>query len=130
MTRDPDCIPDHTPLNFAVDDYFLAKNHVAFPVVGSEGDFRGLLRLEQLKQLPREKWPYTTAGDLAVSCETTGACIDAAEPAERAMRRLLSAGQERLAVLDSGKMVGIITRDDILHFITIHTELEKNGAEK
>jgi Zn-dependent protease/CBS domain-containing protein len=130
MTRDPVCIPDHTPLNFAVDDFFLAKNHVAFPVIGSEGDFRGLLRLEQLKQLPREKWPYITAGDLAVSNDTAGACIEAAEPAERAMRRLLSAGQERLAVLDSGKVAGIVTRDDILHFITIHTELETNGADK
>jgi len=130
MTREPVCIPDHTPINIAVDDFFLAKNHVAYPVIDSAGNFRGLLRLEQLKEIPREKWPWTTAGDLATSNETAGASIDAAEPAERAMQRLLSAGQERLAVLDAGKVAGVITRDDILHFITIHTELETNGAEK
>jgi len=130
MTRDPVCIPDHTPLNIAVDDFFLAKNHVAYPVIGSGGDFRGLLRLEQLKEVPREKWPYTTAGDLAISNQITGASIDAAEPGERAMRRLLAAGQDHLAVLDGGKVAGIVTRDDVLHFIAIHTELETKVAEK
>jgi Zn-dependent protease len=125
MTKPPVCIPAHTPLNMVVDEFFLTKNHVAYPVIGDEGDFRGLLRLEYLKELPREKWPYTTAGDLALSHETTAASIDAAQPAEQAMRRLLAAGEGRLAVLDNGKVSGIITRHDILHFIEIHTELEK-----
>jgi CBS domain-containing protein len=130
MTRDPVCIPDHTPLSIAVDDFFLAKNHVAYPVIDSSDNFCGLLRLEQLKAIPRDKWPWTTAGELAASSDTTGASIEIADPAERAMRRLLSAGQDRLAVLDAGKVTGVITRDDILHFITIHTELESNDGEK
>jgi Zn-dependent protease/CBS domain-containing protein len=125
MTRDPACIPAHTPVNIVVDDFFLTKNHVAYPVTGgAEGDFRGLLRMEYLKELPREKWPYTTAGDLAAAHDTAAASIDAAQPAEYAMRRLLAAGQGRLAVLEAGKITGIITRHDILHFIAIHTELE------
>jgi Zn-dependent protease len=128
MTKTPVCIPAHTPLNLAVDDFFLSKNHVAYPVVGDEGDFRGLLRLEYLKELPREKWPYTTAAELAAAHETAGACIDAAQPAEQAMRRLLAAGQGRLAVLEEGRVAGIVTRHDVLAFITIHTELE--GRQK
>jgi Zn-dependent protease/predicted transcriptional regulator len=128
MTRDVVCIPAHTPLNFVVDDFFLTKNHVAYPVVGDEGEFRGLLRLEYVKELPREKWPYTTAGDLAAEHETAGTSIDAAQPAEYAMKRLLAAGQGRFAVVDKGKVVGIITRHDILHFITIHTELDSAGG--
>jgi CBS domain-containing protein len=124
MTRNPACIPAHTPLNMVVDDYFLAKNHVAYPVIGDDGDFRGLLRLEFVKELPREKWPYTTAGDLAASHETMEATIDPAQSAEYAMRRLLASNQGRLAVLDGAKVVGIITRHDVLHFIAIHTELE------
>jgi Zn-dependent protease len=130
MTRAPVCIPAHMPLNLVVDDFFLTKNHVAYPVVGDEDDFRGLLRLEYLKELPREKWPYTSAGDVAVSHGTTGASIDAAQSAEHAMRRLLAAAEGRLAVLDAGKVVGIVTRHDVLHFIKIHTELEPNGEAK
>lgn len=104
-----------------VDDFFLAKNHVAYPVTGDDGDFRGMLRLEHLKELPREKWAWTTAGEVASS---DGAMIDAGAPAESAMRRLLAAGQGRLAVIDAGRVVGIITRHDVLSYITIHTELE------
>ena len=40
------------------------------------------------------------------------------------MRRLLVQGQGRLAVLDGSKVIGIVTRHDILQFIKIHTELE------
>jgi len=130
MTPDPVCIPAHTPLNMAVDEFFLSKHHVAYPVVGQEREFSGLLRLEYLKELPREKWPYMTAGDLAAAHNTDAASIDASLPAEQAMHRLLATGQGRLAVLDSGKVVGIITRHDVLRFITIHTELEPADSAK
>jgi signal-transduction protein with cAMP-binding, CBS, and nucleotidyltransferase domain len=87
-----------------------------------------MLRLEYLKELPREKWPWTTAGELASAHDTMGASIESGQPAEYAMRRLLAEGQGRLAVLEAGLVVGIITRHDVLTFITIHTELELGVA--
>jgi Zn-dependent protease len=130
MTKDPVCIPAHTPLSIVVEDYFMARNHIAYPVIGDDADFQGMLRLEYLKELPREKWPWTSAGELAAAHDTTSASIDAAQPAEYAMRRLLAPGHGRLAVLEAGKVVGIITRHDVLTFITIHTELEPADAGK
>ena len=40
------------------------------------------------------------------------------------MRLLLAPELSRLAVIEDGRLVGIVTRHDILHFIEIHTELE------
>ncbi|HEX4086138.1 MAG TPA: site-2 protease family protein [Chthoniobacteraceae bacterium] len=119
MTRDPVCIPDYTPLTLVVDEFILTKNHVAYPVVGDDRDFRGMLHVENLKALPREKWAWTTASQIASS----NATIDASDSAESAMRRLLAAGEGRLAVLENGKVFGIITRHDVLRFIKIHSEL-------
>jgi Zn-dependent protease/CBS domain-containing protein len=124
MTPRPIAISATLPLNLAVDDFFLSNHHVACPVCDSDGDFRGLLRLEHLRDLPREKWPYTTAGDLVAEKGGATLQIQSDEPATRAMRRLLAPDQGRLAVVEKGKLVGMITRHDILHVIEIHSELE------
>lgn len=124
MSSNPICIPAHLPVNLAVDDYFLAKHHVTFPVCDDDGRFLGLLKLAYLKLIDREKWPFTSAGDVVSANDSAELSIDAETPANLAMRRLLQPGQGRLAVLDNGKTIGIITRADILKFIRIHTELE------
>jgi len=39
MTRTPISIPEHLPLNRAVDEYFLTNHHVVFPVCTWTGSF-------------------------------------------------------------------------------------------
>ena len=124
MTKNPVCIPASLPVNLAVDDYFLTNHHVAFPVVNEDGAFRGLLRLEYLKQVPREKWPFTAAADLASAMESQALQIPPEASAEDALQLVLRQGQGRLAVVDRGILAGIVTRHDLLAFIKIHTELE------
>ncbi len=125
MTANPAVIPDTMPLNLAVDDFFLTGHYVAYPVCTTEGDFRGLLRLDFLKEIPREKWPYISAGDVVAEKSAEALRIGVDESAARAMRLLLAPELTRLAVIDHGKLVGIVTRHDILNFIEIHTELEE-----
>ncbi len=124
MTPDPICLPASLPLNLAVDEFFLTHHHVAYPVCDDDGAFRGLLRLELLRTVSREKWPYTSAGDLVAESGSEQLQIGVDEPASRAMRTLLAPAQGRLAVVENGRLVGIVTRHDILHVIEIHTELE------
>lgn len=124
MTRTPVSIPEHLPLNRAVDEFFLTNHHVVFPVCTVEGEYRGLLKLASLKGVPREKWPYTTVGDVVANGGVDALSIEVNRPAARAMRELLTPGTGRLAVVDDGKLVGIVTRRDLLQFIEIHNELE------
>ena len=124
MTANPASISDSLPLNLAVEDYFLTGHHVAYPVCASDGEFRGLLRLDFLKDVPKEKWPYISAGDVVAEKSADSLRIGVNESAARAMRLLLAPELSRLAVIENGKLVGIVTRHDILHFIEIHTELE------
>jgi Zn-dependent protease/CBS domain-containing protein len=124
MTANPASIPDSTPLNLAVDDFFLNGHHIAYPVCAADGEFRGLLRLDFLKEIPREKWPYVSAGDVVAEKSAESLRIGVNESASRAMKLLLAPELSRLAVIENGRLVGIVTRHDILHFIEIHTELE------
>jgi CBS domain-containing protein len=125
MTADPASIPDTLPLNLAVDDFFMAGHHVAYPVCAADGEFRGLLRLDFLKEVPREKWPYITAGDVVAERSAETLRIGVNESASRAMRLLLAPDLSRLAVVENDKLVGIVTRHDLLQFIKIHAELEE-----
>lgn len=125
MTPNPICISATLPLNIAIDDFFLANHHVAFPVCADGGEFRGLLRLDFLRNVLREKWPYTTVGDVVAENGGNTLQIGVDEPAARAMRLLLAPGQGRMAVVENGKLVGMVTRHDILRVIEIHTELEE-----
>ena len=124
MTANPAVIPDTLPLNLAVEDFFLTGHYVVYPVCAADGEFRGLLRLDFLKEIPREKWPYVSAGDVVAEKSSDALRIGVNESAARAMRLLLAPELSRLAVIEEGKLVGIVTRHDILHFIEIHTELE------
>lgn len=125
MSSPPLCIPAGMPLNLAVDDFFLAHHLVAFPVVDDDHEFKGIVQLDDLKIVPREKWPYTAIGDMVASQDAWRLKIQAEESAAKAMRRLFLPGQGRLAVTEANQLIGIITRDDLLKFIRIHIELEE-----
>lgn len=124
MCRQPIAIPASTPLNLAVDDFFLASHHSAYPVCDDENNFLGLLRLDFLKNCPREKWPYTHAGDLAVKHGGDKMAISPDAAASTALQRMSRPGSGRLAVVRDGQLTGMLTRHDLMQFIQIRTELE------
>jgi Zn-dependent protease/CBS domain-containing protein len=124
MTANPAVIPEHVPINVAVDDFFMTGHHVAYPVCAPDGEFRGLLRLDFLKSVPRDKWPFVTAGDVVAERKADDLCIGIDQSASRAMTKLLEPNLNRLAVVEEGKLVGIVTRHDLLQYIKIHAELE------
>lgn len=123
MTAPVDTLPSSLPLNLAVEDHFRITNRTAYPVCDGEGWFLGLLQLADVKSVPRARWPFTTAGDL-VADAPTGLSIGADESAARAMRRLLAPSANPLAVLESGRVVGMVAPSDLKRFIEIRTALE------
>lgn len=133
MAREPISILEHLPINVTVDEYFLVYHHQAFPVCSVDGEFRGLLRLGAVKAIPHEKRPYTNAANIVAESGGESLSIDLHETATRALRRLQSPDQQRLAVLDAGRLVGMVTRSDLAQFIDIRIALEgapKLGEEK
>lgn len=123
MSRPAVCVPAATPTSEIVDRYFLPLHHEAFPVCDPEMGFKGILRLDDIKSLPRDQWPSTSAEMLASDNGASRLCVDAEEAASLTMRRLLTSGHGHLAVLEGNRVVGVVTRHDLLQFIRIHTEL-------
>jgi len=124
MTTPPRTLPDTLPLNVAVEYHLRASHYPAQPVCDSDGFFRGMLQLADLKRVPRVRWPFTTAGDLVAHGEAGALGIDAGESAARAMRRFAAPGPRTLAVLEGGRVVGVVSRSDLARFIEIRIALE------
>ncbi len=122
----PIFIPDSLPLNLAIDDFFLAYHQLAFPVCDQDQKFCGLLSLKALQSVPQEKWPYTTACEIAENDDTVFRRIGVEQSASQAQRLLQTPGCCQLAVVDADYLVGMLTRADLAQVIEIRTRLENS----
>ncbi len=126
MTPHPITLSPRLPLNIAIDEVFLTGHHLVYPVCSEENEFLGFLSVDDLLTIAPEKRPYTTVGDLLGDDEPEDAMIPADAPAGLAMRILLrSPLSARLAVVDQGKLAGILTHRDMLQFIKLRSKLEE-----
>lgn len=117
--------PQYTPIPAAinlrelVDRYILGGGRRCFVV--TQGDTAvGLVTLHQIKDVPRDKWPTTTAAEAMtpvgrlkrVGPET--ALWTAVEAMDRD-------GVNQLPVMTDGRLLGMLSRDDIISFLrTLH----------
>jgi Zn-dependent protease len=114
-------IPAATLLQELVDRYILGSGRRCFVV--TQGDtVVGLVTLHQIRDVPRDKWPTTTAAEAMtpvgrlkrVRPET--ALWTAAEAMDRD-------GVNQLPVMTNGRLLGMLSRDDIISFLRSLQEL-------
>jgi len=121
MTREVHTVDPDSSIKEIVEMQFSQYKHTGFPV---EKDMRllGIITIEDVRKIPRDKWQETKVGDAMTACEKL-ICASPDEPAVDALIKMSKHNIGRLPVQDNGKLVGIITRSDILHAIRIRTEL-------
>lgn len=112
MSDRPETVPFDMPLNRLVDDVFMRKRYVAFPVVDNEGLPLGIVALNQVKAIPREEWPHHTASDVMAPADES-LVVHPDERMSQVMEKLAKSPVRRLLVLKDGRLEGIITLSDI-----------------
>jgi Zn-dependent protease/predicted transcriptional regulator len=109
-------------LSDLVNDYFLRYHFSSFPVV-ENGKLAGIVSLEDLKRIDRERWPAATVGEI-VNPTHEGAVLRPQDPAVKLLRLIMRKGYDRLPVVDDGgAVVGIVTRRDLMATIKVMTSL-------
>ncbi|MGH7664621.1 MAG: site-2 protease family protein [Gemmatimonadaceae bacterium] len=127
MKSDPVTVPRSLTLQSLVDDY-VYKHHFKLYPVAEDGRLFGCITTRDLKNVPRESWPYRTVGDVATSCSvanTIGPEVDAMQ-ALTSMRRN---GVSRLLVAEGAQLLGILSLRDLLEFLALKVELEDDDSE-
>ena len=112
MTPDPLVTPGEISLEELAHDYFLGGRHSRYPVV-VEGEVIGLISLSRVKEVPREDWARIRVADVA-DRDIASLLVDANDHADVVTDRLVSERPGALLAVRDGRVVGIVTRADVI----------------
>jgi len=121
MSRECPLVPPSISLEQLVYDYILPRSLRCFFV--SEGDeMRGLVTMHHIKGIPREKWAVVTVESVMTPIRLlTKARVN--DDALEILEKMDEEDINQMPVMEGDRLVGLIRRDHLLHFIRTRLEL-------
>jgi len=112
-----------TTIQSLVDDYFMKYRYGRFPIVDGLKSRKlvGVISIHDVKEVPREQWENVKVGDV-VSKISEKEIADVSMEVSEAIRKMIKNDIGHLVVMSGGKLRGIITRSDVMHFIEVRSE--------
>ncbi len=102
-----------------VRDYIY--KHPNFPVFNRD-EFLGMVSLSDVKTVPKELWAFKQVRDIMTPIELVP-CLKPSDDATEALARMVSDDLGRMPVMENGRLVGIVSRRDILNLFKIKSDL-------
>ena len=102
----------------AVDQYFVAQGCGEFPVC-EEGQVLGLVTVRDVQAIPTTLWPWRRVHEI-MRPTSPAFCIPPDWSIMQAMDRMVQGGWDCLVVMESGEIVGLVTRSAIAHYVQLH----------
>ncbi|HXZ47778.1 MAG TPA: site-2 protease family protein [Usitatibacter sp.] len=102
-----------------VDEHVMASGQRAFPVE-QDGRFVGMVSLSDIQKRPRASWAETRVDQImtpAASLATVSPRQDAAEAANE----MASRDVNQLPVVDGTRLMGLLRREDVLKWLSLHS---------
>jgi CBS domain-containing protein len=104
-----------------VEDYLLRSGKRCF-VVQQNGEVAGLVTAHEIKELERQRWPYTTLSDIMRTLDQ----LHTVAPSTSVMEALETMGRDdvnQLPVVSGNHLDGVITRANVVQFLHTRAEL-------
>jgi len=114
-------ISDDPDLETAVDDLLLRGGQRCLWVVRDDR-LRGLVTLHRIRDVPKTDWRSTHLSDVMIPVDEIKT-VNANDSALSVLRRMDEEDVNQIAVVEDGQLVGMITREHLLHFIRTKAEL-------
>lgn len=111
-----------TSLEELVQDYIYKHQFTHFPVM-DRGELVGMVALGQVKSVPRELWAFKQVRDIMTPIEQVPR-LSPADDASEALTRMVAEDAGRMPVMEGGRMIGIVSRRDILNLFKIKSDLD------
>jgi Zn-dependent protease len=121
MTTDVVSVGPDISLNELVESYFFRHKFSSFPVVDGT-KLIGIVDVHQVKQVPRDEWQSLAVQDV-MTPTSEEFVLHPDEDAADALTKMLKSGWGMLPVAEGDKLVGILTRRDVMSLLKIKTDL-------
>ncbi len=121
MSRDCIAVPGDMPLTRLVYDYLLGTGRRCF-FVTEEGKLRGLLTVHNVKGIPQPRWDEVTVAQ-AMTPYNALKKVSPQDEALAVLERMDEEDVNQMPVVEEGRLVGLIGRDRLLHFVRTRLEL-------
>jgi CBS domain-containing protein len=112
-------------LDVVVDQVVPLSTRTCFPVV-EDDRFYGLLTLAQIKAVARERRPFTRVIDV-MSSRVGLPVVRPDQPLMTVLDQFGATEAAQLPVLDDGRLVGMVTRENVVDFILARKQLVAAG---
>jgi len=121
MSRDFQQVEPDLPVEVLVQEYILRHRERNFLVTEGER-LVGIVCLEDVKKFPRERWPELRARDIMTPAEKI-VYVTPSTTGDQILQRLATANVNQVPVLEEGRVVGIVCRNNLLQVLQLRTEL-------
>ncbi|MDD8020967.1 MAG: site-2 protease family protein [Acidobacteriota bacterium] len=121
MERNFISVNPELPVETLVHDYILKKHERVF-LVTDDDIFLGLVCLEDVKKFPRSRWPELRVSQIMTPVEKIVSIRPEAN-GDEVLNSLVNNEVNQLPVLENGRVVGIISRTDLLRILQLRTDL-------
>ena len=127
MEKDVESVHSDTNIADLVQTIFIQKRKRAIPV--TDGDnLIGMVTISDIKGLPQEKWPTTLVSQ--VMHRDPIHFVKPEDDLNAAMKLIAQNDLNQIPVLSQGKLVGILTRADVINYLHLSQELNIKSKRK
>jgi Zn-dependent protease len=121
MGRNYVTIPADISLQRLADDHILGTG-TRFFIVEKAGVAAGIMTLHQVREIPREAWAATLVGQAMIPAEKMDWVGPEAELWD-ALQKMNQDGVNQLPVMSGGQIQGVLSRENVIHFLQTMREL-------
>lgn len=121
MTRDCTVVDGNDNLQTFVNKCLLHTGRRCF-LVTEQGEVTGLMTPNEVKGIPKARWPYTTVYDVMRPLERLRTVTSETTVSE-ALEIIGRENINQLPVLENGRLEGMISRDQVLRYLLTRAEL-------
>ncbi len=114
-------VDDATSLDELVHNHILRQSRRCF-LITDGGRLRGMVTMHNIKGVPKDRWATTTVAQVMTPFDGLKT-VDVHEEANRVLELMDEEDINQMPVVDGGQLVGLIGRDNLLHFIRTRAEL-------